>query len=533
LPSAHLGYKSSSLFFHHAAILLGVASILWSGHLVHVSIPISALLLSGVDIAALPSASELLSFKAFSALFPTFASASPLSFDWAIFPFSLASNTVDPRTGSLALRLVACHHLYVGIFLILVTILLMVVVRLNSTYLPTVGTLSHFSLAVSLAFTGSLSATFSQHLYLMNPYPFLSTDYPSVLSLYTHHMWIAGFLLVGAFSHASISCLRDYSPSHQSFASSPSVSSVLAHRDILIGHLTWVCIFLGLHSFGIYIHNDTMQSLSRGSDTFSDTSLSLRPIFPTLLLSDNLALLGSSSNSLQGRLVATLPELSTPDFMVHHIHAFTIHVTVLILLKGLLYARSSRLVADKHLSGFRYPCDGPGRGGSCQISPYDSAFLALFWMYNSISVVLFHFSWKAQSDLWGSLSSSSVTHLTGGDFSSSAITINAWLTNFLWSQSSQVLQTYGTSSAGYGLLFLAGHFLWAFSLMFLFSGRGYWQELIESILWSHSKLHITPSLSPRALSISQGRSVGLSHYLFGGILVTWSFFTSRLIVLTT
>jgi hypothetical protein len=52
-----------------------------------VSIPISALLLSGVDIGALPSASELLSFKAFSALFPTFASASPLSFDWAIFPF--------------------------------------------------------------------------------------------------------------------------------------------------------------------------------------------------------------------------------------------------------------------------------------------------------------------------------------------------------------------------------------------------------------------------------------------------------------
>jgi hypothetical protein len=30
--------------------------------------------------------------------------------------------------------------------------------------------------------------------------------------------------------------------------------------------------------------------------------------------------------------------------MVHHIHAFTIHVTVLILLKGVLYARSSKLI---------------------------------------------------------------------------------------------------------------------------------------------------------------------------------------------
>ena len=33
--------------------------------------------------------------------------------------------------------------------------------------------------------------------------------------------------------------------------------------------------------------------------------------------------------------------------MVHHIHAFTIHVVALILLKGVLFARNSRLIADK------------------------------------------------------------------------------------------------------------------------------------------------------------------------------------------
>ena len=32
----------------------------------------------------------------------------------------------------------------------------------------------------------------------------------------------------------------------------------------------------------------------------------------------------------------------------------------------------------------------------------------------------------------------------------------------------------------------------AFSLMFLWSGRVYWQELIESILWAHHKLKIVP-----------------------------------------
>jgi photosystem I P700 chlorophyll a apoprotein A1 len=100
--------------------------------------------------------------------------------------------------------------------------------------------------------------------------------------------------------------------------------------------------------------------------------------------------------------------------MVHHIHAFTIHVTVLILLKGVLYARSSKLIPDKANLGFRFPCDGPGRGGTCQSSSWDHVFLGLFWMYNSISVVIFHFSWKMQSDVWGTVApDGSITHITG------------------------------------------------------------------------------------------------------------------------
>ena len=81
-----------------------------------------------------------------------------------------------------------------------------------------------------------------------------------------------------------------------------------------------------------------------------------------------------------GKVAAGPIPLGTADFMVHHIHAFTIHVTVLILLKGVLYARSSRLVPDKANLGFRFPCDGPGRGGTCQVSAWDHVFLGLFWM---------------------------------------------------------------------------------------------------------------------------------------------------------
>jgi photosystem I P700 chlorophyll a apoprotein A1 len=33
------------------------------------------------------------------------------------------------------------------------------------------------------------------------------------------------------------------------------------------------CIFLGFHSFGLYIHNDTMQALGRPQDMFSGQNI--------------------------------------------------------------------------------------------------------------------------------------------------------------------------------------------------------------------------------------------------------------------
>ncbi|WOG81573.1 hypothetical protein DCAR_0100724 [Daucus carota subsp. sativus] len=68
----------------------------------------------------------------------------------------------------------------------------------------------------------------------------------------------------------------------------------------------------------------------------------------------------------------------------------------------------------------------------------------------------------------------------------------------------QVIQSYGSSLSAYGLFLLGAHFVWVFRLMFLFSGRGYWQELIESIVWAHNKLKVAPATQPRALSIVQG-----------------------------
>ena len=77
-----------------------------------------------------------------------------------------------------------------------------------------------------------------------------------------------------------------------------------------------------------------------------------------------------------------------------------------------------------------------------------------------------------QSDVWGSRRSiivENVSHITGGNFTQSANTINGWLRDFLWAQSSQVIQSYGSALSAYGLVFLGAHFVWAFSLMFLYA----------------------------------------------------------------
>ncbi|KAG5581888.1 hypothetical protein H5410_052515 [Solanum commersonii] len=175
------------------------------------------------------------------------------------------------------------------------------------------------------------------------------------LSLFTHHMWIGGFLIVGAAACGHF-MVRDYDLTTRY---NDLLDRVLRHRDAIISHLNWACIFLGFHSFGLYIHNDTMSALGRPQDMFSDTTIQLQPAFAQWI-----------QNTHALALVALLPiPLGTADFLVHHIHAFTIHVTVLILLKGVLFARSSRLIPDKANLGFRFPCDGHGRGGTCQVSP--------------------------------------------------------------------------------------------------------------------------------------------------------------------
>ncbi|MEP6518995.1 photosystem I core protein PsaA [Microcoleus vaginatus] len=567
-----------SMMNHHLAVLLGCGCLGYAGQQIHVSLPINACM-DAIDagapltvggkliktVADIPLPHEwILTPGLMADIYPSFAKGLTPFFtlNWGAYTdFLTFKGGLNPTTGGLWLTDTTHHHLALAVLFIVAGHMYRTNWGIGHSMKeilenhkgPFTGeghkglyeiltTSWHAQLAINLALMGSLSIIVAHHMYAMPPYPYIATDYPTQLSLFTHHMWIGGFLIVGGAAHGAIFMVRDYEPSGNV---NNLLDRVIRHRDAIISHLNWVCIFLGFHSFGLYVHNDTMRAFGRPQDLFSDTGIQLRPIFAQWVQNIHALAPGTTapnateivSHAFGGGAVvvagkvAMMPiELGTADFMIHHIHAFTIHVTVLILLKGVLFARSSRLIPDKGNLGFRFPCDGPGRGGTCQVSGWDHVFLGLFWMYNSISIVIFHFSWKMQSDVWGTVSpDGTISHITGGNFAQSSITINGWLRDFLWAQASQVIQSYGSALSAYGLMFLAGHFVFAFSLMFLFSGRGYWQELIESIVWAHNKLKVAPSIQPRALSIIQGRAVGVAHYLLGGIVTTWAFFLARII----
>ena len=550
----------NSMMNHHLAGLLGLGSLGWAGHLIHISMPTNTLLdaidagtpmmLNGRLIETLtdiPPPHVLCSPEIASQIVPGLGSgvSNFFSLNWMAFSdFLTFKGGLNPVTGSLWMTDIAHHHLAIAVMFIIAGHMYRTNWGIGQNLKDILDGQNgfpqgvnhrglyeflaesrHAQLSLNLAMLGSISIIVSHHMYSMPPYPYLGIEYPTVVGLFTHHMWIGGFLIVGASAHASIAMIRDYIPANHI---GNVLDRILKSRDAIISHLNWVCIFLGFHSFGLYIHNDTMRALGRPNDLFSDTAIQLQPVFAQSVQRLHASLFNVSdvfngSTVMVGGKIANAPfTLGTADFMIHHIHAFQIHVCLLILIKGVLYSRNSQLVPDKGKLGFRFPCDGPGRGGTCQVSGWDHVFLGLFWMYNCISIVIFHFSWKMQ-DVWG---------LSGGNFSQSSITINGWLRDFLWSQSSQVLNSYGQDISMYGLMFLGAHFVWAFSLMFLWSGRGYWQELIESIAWAHNKLKLAPTIQPRAMSITQGRAVGVAHFLLGGIATTWAFFFAHLIPLS-
>ena len=112
-------------------------------------------------------------------------------------------------------------------------------------------------------------------------------------------------------------------------------SSNLAHISTC-SYLIWVCIAIGLHSFSLYCHNDTLEALGRPEDIFHDNSIQLKAIFAKQ--SFLRAELQPDIEMLDKKIIRITQELGTADFIVHHIHAFTF--SLMFLFSGRAYVTS-------------------------------------------------------------------------------------------------------------------------------------------------------------------------------------------------
>ncbi|MED6186235.1 hypothetical protein PIB30_064930 [Stylosanthes scabra] len=623
-PSVSWFKNAESRLNHHLSGLFGVSSLAWTGHLVHVAIP--------------GSRGESVRWNNLLDILPHPEGLGPFfTGQWNLYAQNPDSNNhifgtpqgagtailtllggFHPQTQSLWLTDIAHHHLAIAfIFLVAghmyrtnfgighsIKDLLEVhtppggrLGRGHKGLYDTINNSIHFQLGLALASLGVITSLVAQHMYSLPAYAFIAQDFTTQAALYTHHQYIAGFIMTGAFAHGAIFFIRDYNPeqnqdnvlarmldhkeaiiSHLSWASlflgfhtlglyvhndvmlafgtpekqiliepifaqwiqsahgktsygdyNPEqnkdnvLARMLDHKEAIISHLSWASLFLGFHTLGLYVHNDVMLAFGT-----PEKQILIEPIFAQWIQSAHgktsygpafnagrsiwlpgwLNAVNENSNSL-------FLTIGPGDFLVHHAIALGLHTTTLILVKGALDARGSKLMPDKKDFGYSFPCDGPGRGGTCDISAWDAFYLAVFWMLNTIGWVTFYWHWK-HITLWqGNIS----------QFNESSTYLMGWLRDYLWLNSSQLINGYNpfgmNSLSVWAWMFLFGHLVWATGFMFLISWRGYWQELIETLAWAHERTPLANLIrwrdKPVALSIVQARLVGLAHFSVGYI----------------
>jgi len=381
--------NNESRLNHHLSGLFGFSSVAWTGHLIHVAIPESR----GIHIrwnnflTSLPHPEGLAPF--FKGSWSTYAENPDLSTH--IFGTSEGAATAiltfvggfNPNTQALWLSDIAHHHLAIGVVFIFAGHMYRTnwyighnMKEILDAHRPPGGRLGaghrglyetiteslHMQLGLALACLGVACSLTAQHMYALPAYAYIAKDYVTQAALYTHHQYIAGFLMLGAFAHGAIFFIRDYDPEVNK---DNVLARMLAHKEAIISHLSWVTLFLGFHTLGLYIHNDTVVAFGQ-----PEKQILIEPLFAQwiqaasgklvygfdVLLSsnDSPATIASSQvwlpgwteaiNSGKNSLFLTI---GPGDFLVHHAIALALHTTTLILVKGALDARGSKLMPDK------------------------------------------------------------------------------------------------------------------------------------------------------------------------------------------
>ncbi len=569
LPSLAWFKNAESRLNHHLAVLFGFSSIAWTGHLVHVAIPESRGQHVGWDnfLSVAPHPAGLAPF--FTGNWGVYAQNPDTANQ--VFGTSEGAGTAiltflggfHPQTEALWLTDIAHHHLAIGCIFVIAGHMYRTnfgighsIREILDAHNPPKGTPGdlgaghkglydtinnslHFQLGLALASLGVVTSLVAQHMYALPSYAFIAKDYTTQAALYTHHQYIAIFLMCGAFAHGAIFFIRDYDPEANK---NNVLARMLEHKEAIISHLSWVSLFLGFHTLGLYVHNDVVVAFGT-----PEKQILVEPVFAQfvqaasgkalygmdvlLANSDSIASTAWPNNGavwLPGWLDAInagnnslFLQIGPGDFLVHHAIALGLHTTTLILVKGALDARGSKLMPDKKDFGYSFPCDGPGRGGTCDISAWDAFYLAVFWALNTVGWVTFYWHWKHLAIWQGNVA----------QFNESSTYLMGWFRDYLWLNSSQLINGYNpmgsNNLAVWAWMFLFGHLVWATGFMFLISWRGYWQELIETIVWAHQRTPLANLVGwrdkPVALSIVQARVVGLAHFTIGYILTYAAF----------
>lgn len=217
---ASTGYRMN----YHAGLTIGIFSTLWSTHLIYVVAPISRgvsstptySLIRGLALGGWVGYSGNLDAQSHIHCSSIGSGASLLTFSGGASSLAL----------SLSLSDISHHHLALGILCIwashsLNSLYKSIGQRVRCIYhaygspdilgvAQPLGRSLELELSTSLVLVSQASSFTSQHLYSLSPYVYLSSDYATIVALFSHHLWVASLCMLGGLVHATLFLIRGY-----------------------------------------------------------------------------------------------------------------------------------------------------------------------------------------------------------------------------------------------------------------------------------------------------------------------------------
>ena len=130
--------------------------------------------------------------------------------------------------------------------------------------------------------------------------------------------------MMASMPHAAICIITDE-------AIGSKIRGIYKMKGQFTSHLSWICLYVGFHTLGVYIHNDTILAFGQ--------------FVSQILIEPSLASLGYMGHHNGGymNISINLMPLGPGDLLFHHAIGLGLHVSILILLKGSLDASGSKL----------------------------------------------------------------------------------------------------------------------------------------------------------------------------------------------